>query len=217
MCNEKLWSELLSLFDDSYELVHVTIPNKCSFDEIVDSLYFEEQKINLLGFSLGGYIAAYYAVKYPNRINRLFIMGSTLTSISEEEIFKRQVGIDLVSAYGFKGLSRQKIKSLLADENINNENLITLIQTMYTDLGEDIFMNQMKSTLKRANLIEKLFLLNVPIWFFYSKEDRLLEYNSLMESTNKNIVIESIEGNSHMLPLEKPTLCYNKISKWIIS
>ena len=52
MTDNRLWSRLIPLLEDEYELVHVPIPHSEDFDEIIDILFnfFKEEKINLLGF-----------------------------------------------------------------------------------------------------------------------------------------------------------------------
>ena len=46
MTNEKLWSKLTPFFDDTFEFIHIEIPNKNSLSEIVDTLAanFENKK-----------------------------------------------------------------------------------------------------------------------------------------------------------------------------
>ena len=79
MTDERLWSRIKPFLQNEYELVHVPIPHTEDFDEIIDILFnlFKEEKVNLLGFSLGGYIASYFAITYPNRVNRLFMVAAT--------------------------------------------------------------------------------------------------------------------------------------------
>ena len=79
MTDERLWSRIIPLLKDEYELIHVPIPHTGDFDEIIDILFnlFTEDKVNLLGFSLGGYIASYFAITYPNRVNKLFMLAAT--------------------------------------------------------------------------------------------------------------------------------------------
>ena len=70
MTDIRLWSRALPFLKDDFEIVHIPIPNSTDFDEIVDILNkeFKEEKINILGFSLGGYIASYFTCKYPQRV-----------------------------------------------------------------------------------------------------------------------------------------------------
>ena len=217
MTDNRLWSRLIPLLEHEYELVHVPIPHSEDFDEIIDILFnfFKEDKINLLGFSLGGYIASYFAITYPNRVNRLFTVAATPGNSTEAEIERRKEKFVAIEKEGFVGLSYEKAKSLL--ENQNDEELIKIIQDMFMDLGKESFISQLTSTFYRKDLFEDLINLSIPIWFFYSKNDRLLNQEAikklLLDNHNMNII--SREGTSHNIPLEVPELLSNEIKKWM--
>ncbi len=96
------------------------------FDESIDFLeeYFKEDKVNILGFSLGGYVASYFTCKYPHRVNKLFILAASAGTLQDEEIEKRNKAIHLLDNFGFKGLSHKKVVSLLETSNQEDEVLI---------------------------------------------------------------------------------------------
>ncbi len=219
MCNEKLWNHLFSILKDDFELISIPIPLEDNIEDIVDVLakLFREETINLVGFSLGGYIASYFAVKYPHRIQKLFIIGSSPCSLSQVEIIKRKKAIVLIDKYGFKGLSRQKVISLLAQENQNNDELIILIQEMYSSLGEEVLRTQLKSTLKRKDLLKELSSLLIPMTFLYCDKDRLVNHSWLQEFSkiSQELTLIKLIGFSHMIPLEKPIELSHEIKKWI--
>jgi len=217
MTDERLWKNLFSLFDDTYELIHVNIPLKSTFDEIIDALSFKEEKINLLGFSLGGYVASYFACKYPQRINKLFILAASPSSMHKDEIIKRSLAIEFTKKHGFKGLSAKKVISLLEEKNSNNTELIEVVQDMYQDAGAFVFELQMKATLLRKDLSQDLKALKNLVYFFYSKRDRLLNHNSLRKLEEEYAEARFIIHNStsHMLPLEEPEKLHMLILEWI--
>lgn len=217
MTDNRLWSRIIPLLENDYELVHTSIPHSEDFDEIIDILFneFKEEKVNVLGFSLGGYIASYFAITYPNRVNRLFTVAATPGNSTEAEIERRKEKFVAIEKEGFVGLSYEKAKSLL--EKQNDEESIKIIQDMFMDLGKESFISQLTSTFYRKDLFEDLINLNIPIWFFYSKNDRLLNQEAikklLLDNHNMNII--SREGTSHNIPLEVPELLSNEIKKWM--
>lgn len=218
MCNQKLWGKLIPLFDDSYEFIFLDIPLKTTFEEMIEelNLLLPTNPVLLLGFSLGGYIASYFAVKYPQRVAKLFILSSSCKPISKEEIQKREHAIALVDRYGFKGLSHQKVQSLLEYENQNNQELIALIQEMYTDMGKNAFKMQMQASLVRKDLMQELSELQLPISLCCSQNDTLADASWLKDLQQKNpkIQLNLFESISHMLPLEKPKETALVIKKW---
>jgi len=219
MTDQRLWSRLIPLLQDEYELVHVPIPHSEDFDEIIDILFdfFKEEKINLLGFSLGGYIASYFAITYPNRVNRLFTVAATPGSSTEAEIERRKEKFAVIEKEGFAGLTYEKAKSLVEEKNQNDVELIKIIQDMFIDLGKETFISQLTSTFYRKDLFEDLTNLDIPIWFYYSTKDRLLNQKTLekLHSFDHNMQVISRIGTSHNIPLEVPDLLSIEIRKWM--
>ncbi len=218
MTDERLWSKLIPLLDE-YELIHMPLPHTSDFDESVKQLneQIEDEKINLLGFSLGGYTACYFAIKFPEKIKKLMLVAGTPSSMNQDEIEKRKLTLQHMNNLGFKGLSYKKTQSLLEESNKDNEELILLVQDMFSSMGKDVYNVQMESTFKRDDLYEELIALKIPIKFFYSLNDRLLNHKSLkkIKKEHTNIELISREGTSHMLPLETSELLSKLIKQWV--
>ena len=224
MTDERLWSRIKPLLENEYELIHIPIPHTEDFDEIIDILDKQfsndsEEKVNLLGFSLGGYIASYYAITYPNRLNRLLMVAATPGSSSEAEIERRKEKFTVIEKEGFKGLSYDKAKSLVEKKNKDDSELIKIIQDMFIDLGKERFITQLTSTFYRKDLFADLVNLDLPIWFYYSEDDRLLSPNALDRLLNNehNMKLISRIGTSHNIPLEEPRILSDVIKDWMES
>jgi len=221
MCDERLWERLTPYLEDDYELVHLEIPRTSNFDEIIDILdkEFKEEKINLFGFSFGAYISSYYTINHPNRVKRLFLNAGTPSVMTPKEIEKRNNMLEMMNSFGFQGISSKKVASLLEDPNHNDENLINLIKHMYVDLGEEVYVAQIRTINNRIPLEQDLINLDIPIKMFYSTNDRLLNYKSLDNFTkeHKHITKISRVGTSHMIPLEMPKLLSDEINSWMKS
>jgi len=219
MCNERLWERVIPFLEEKYELIHIPIPNISNFDNIIAILdnIFQDKKVNLLGFSFGAYIASYYSIKYPEKVKRLFLNAGTPSQMSSIEVEKRTKMIELMKTLGFNGLSTKKVISLLEVSNQEDTHLIKLIQKMYTDLGEEVYLSQMKTINNRISLEQQLIDTNIPIRFFYSTEDRLFTYESLENFTQEHTHIKKISrvGTSHMIPLEFPQELSEQILIWM--
>ena len=218
MTDIRLWSRIKPLLTE-YELVHVPIPHSTDFDTVLDILVdtFKEDKINLLGFSLGGYIASYFAVTYPNRVNKLFMVAATPGASEEAEIERRREKFAVIEKEGFKGLPYEKAVTLVEKENQNDIELIKTIQDMFMDLGKETFISQLTSTFNRVDLLEDLVGLNLPIWFYYSDCDRLLNHKAIekLKNLEHSMKLISRDGTSHNIPLEFPKELSLKIKEWM--
>lgn len=220
MTDERLWKRVIPLLENDYEIVHVPIPRSEDFDEIIDILFNEikEEKINLLGFSLGGYIASYFAITYPNRVKRIFMVAATPGATNEAEIERRKEKFAIIEKEGF-GLSYEKALSLVEEINKNDEDLIQTIIDMFNDLGKNCFISQLTSTFYRKDLFEDLIHQDFPIWIFYSENDRLLNKEALkrLTTTTHNIKMIKREGLSHNIPLEAPFDFASNVKSWMNS
>lgn len=219
MTDIRLWSKALPLLKDDFEIIHIPIPSSTDFDEIVDILNkeFKEDKINILGFSLGGYIASYFTCKYPQRVKRLFTVAATPGTTSKIELERREKKlVDFENSSEF-GLELEKAIMLLEEQNQNDLSLAQTMVDMFNDLGRDTFLTQLKSTFNRVDLFDKLKDKTIPMYMLYSSNDRLLDLEALNKLHNQkhNIKLIKRDGTSHNIPLEFPELFANSVKEWI--
>ncbi|WP_321470980.1 alpha/beta fold hydrolase [Halarcobacter sp.] len=219
MNNELLWERINPILEDKYELIYLPIPLTKDFDDAVKYLdnLIKDEKINLLGFSLGAYLASYYTIKRSEKINRVFLVAGTPSSLSEIEIKKREIFLKQMDNFGSINLSTKKIKLLLEDENQEDKYLIKLIKNMFDSFSLEEYKLQLSTTFQRKDIYEELLLINIPINFIYSKKDRLLNLKSMEKIDNrfKNVVLKPLEGSSHMIPLEKAETLSKEIICWM--
>lgn len=219
MNNEKLWSEVVPFLEDEIELIHIPIPLCNNFDEAIKQLdsYFNEEKINLLGFSLGAYLASYYTAKNPNRVSKLFLVGGTPSSLSSAEVKRRELTLKQMDNLSFNKLSTKKIKLLLEKKNQENDELINLIGDMFSSFTIDEYKLQLGSTFKRADIYNDLLALDIPINFLFSNKDRLLNHKSMekIKPEHTNVILKALEGTSHMIPLEEPEVFASELKAWL--
>ncbi|MDX4048630.1 alpha/beta hydrolase [Aliarcobacter skirrowii] len=219
MTDIRLWSKALPLLKDDFEIIHIPIPSSTDFDEIVDILNkeFKEDKINILGFSLGGYIASYFTCKYPQRVKRLFTVAATPGTTSKVELERREKKlVDFENSSEF-GLELEKAIMLLEEQNQNDLSLAKIMVNMFNDLGRDTFLTQLKSTFNRVDLFDKLKDKTIPMYMLYSSNDRLLDLEALDKLHNQkhNIKLIKRDGTSHNIPLEFPELFASSVKEWI--
>lgn len=219
MTDIRLWSKAMPYLDE-FEIVHTSIPNSTNFDEIVDILnkdFFKEEKINILGFSLGGYIASYFTCKYPNKVQRLFTCSATFGTTSKIELARREKKLEDFQNSKEFGLEFEKAVMLLEEQNQNNTELINIMISMFETLGREVFLTQLKSTFNRVDLFDKLKDKTIPMYMLYSSNDRLLDIEALnkLHTQKHNIKLLKREGTSHNIPLEFPELFASSIKKWI--
>ncbi|OCL82136.1 alpha/beta fold hydrolase [Arcobacter porcinus] len=219
MTDNRLWSRTIPLLEDSFDIIHLAIPNSTNFDEIIDILdkKMESGKINILGFSLGGYIASYFTCKKPNRVKRLFTVSATPGTTSKIEIERREKKLNDFQDSKEFGLEFEKAVMLLEEQNQNDLELVNIMINMFNELGRDTFITQLKSTFNRVDLFDCLKDKEIPIHMLFSTNDRLLDNQALNKLFNQkhNLKLISREETSHNIPLEFPELFASSVKNWM--
>ncbi|KGJ88773.1 alpha/beta fold hydrolase [Thalassotalea sp. ND16A] len=218
MCNEQLWAELIPYLPHSLELIYLNIPQGKNFTELAEHYndILGGDKVNLIGFSLGGYIASYFSMLYPERIEKLFVISNSPARLPVDELQQRNEILKFVKTYGYQGISRNRVVNLF-DKTKQTERLIDIVLNMDSELGEDEFISQYQYTSARTDLSQTIGQLPFHTHFYYSDNDPLVNsqwFNELTGASPKLSVINT-SGSGHMLPLEKPRELANYLNSWL--
>lgn len=210
MCNEKLWSKI-----ELNNYKSLPIPKEDSIEKIIKSLdktiSKEEKKVNIIGFSLGGYLALNYLTKYPNKVNKVLVISSSINNLSSKEILLRENNLKRMDIHKIRTLSNNAINQLL--ENKNDTENISLIKEMFDDLGVDTYKQQLLATLERENLLDMLKEVSNKVLFIASNNDSLVDLTNIKKlcNTNKNFDLKLLDSSSHIIPLEYDYFLYKEI------
>ncbi|WP_240537065.1 alpha/beta fold hydrolase [Marinomonas flavescens] len=213
MCDEGLWQFTQPLLGD-VNLKHVVLPEVDTLDGIVEalSLLLPNEPIHLLGFSMGGYLASAFALKYPERIQQLMVVSNAAQGLLEREVVQRKQALNWVLRHGYKGIPKKKAIAMLGNHNKNSDFIIQVIQAMDARLGERVFVQQLSSSLNRPSLLSQLEKSSIDLCFCVGEEDVLvpLETFKLLES-NARFLCSTVKHCGHMIPLEQPVWLAQKL------
>ena len=79
MCDERLWQPMIIALErlgvNDVDFHFLTITQQPTIDDILDDIkqQLPDEKVTLLGFSLGGYLASAFLLKYPQLIKQLLL------------------------------------------------------------------------------------------------------------------------------------------------
>lgn len=219
-CDERLWHSVSEALSSDCELNFLEIPMGKTFPEIAEafSTLFSREPVNLIGFSLGGYIASYFSVHYPHLINRLLVIANSPKSLPEHELKTRRETLGLLEHFGYRGMTETRAKSMLDPAN-RNERLVNLLLDMDTAQGEEQLISQLRNTSERDDLGKALSVLRKPVHFYYSRDDVLVDgaWLERLDQENSAVKLIPVPGKGHMLPLEKPELTVSVIHDWLLA
>lgn len=228
LCNARLWSELAPHLSD-YEPEHLPIPSGADPEHLVEDLAsaLPVHKSVLLGFSLGAYLAALLTVRYPEKVAALILVSNSPCPLSAQEQVSRRHSLQLITQFGYKGISQKKAEALVDSPKLSPDalqHIVNIIRQMDAELGEDRLKAQLEVTSERRDLKDELLRLTVPLCFVYSEQDPLINTHwmqDFMQSSqklhqpNSQVVFHTIAGSGHMLPLEQAALLSHYIKQWL--
>ncbi|VAX44666.1 Pimelyl-[acyl-carrier protein] methyl ester esterase [Acinetobacter calcoaceticus] len=96
MLDESLWDEAVNEMPKEWEIFRATLKEGRTIKEIAQNIAENAPKnFILIGFSLGGYIARSIAEQFPEKVNALILIASSLCSDSEEQKNQKLTAIRL--------------------------------------------------------------------------------------------------------------------------
>jgi 2-succinyl-6-hydroxy-2,4-cyclohexadiene-1-carboxylate synthase len=221
MCDHRLWlamiNELEYLRPNEFQCHFLTISEQISIDAIIDAIkkQLPNEKVILVGFSLGGYLASAFTVKYPSQIKKLMVISNMPCALPEQEIKERSRTVAWIKQNGYRGIPLKRILALLDVTAQTNNDIISLIKEMDDALGEKTLLHQLLTTTKRQNLFMQLSQLPISKYFCVGRNDKLVPVSALDEFSvmDERMKIDVFDNAGHMLPLEKP----KELANWLNS
>lgn len=206
-CDNALWQKVFELLPQKFLPISLVIPRGEDLPSIVSMLRQElpDDQLNLIGFSLGGYVASLFATTYPQQINQLLVIANDPKALPLHEVTTRRQTLDYIKQHGYNGMPKARICQMLSPVNHQEREIIDTIMAMDKRGGESMLVNQLSSTTQRKDLIGSLNQQSFPIKFVIGEHDNLVNTNELQQVLSSDYLsIEQLENCGHMSPLESP-------------
>lgn len=221
MCDRRLWHSFIAALDllrpNYFDYHFINIAQKPTIDKILEDIkqQLPSEKVNLLGFSLGGYLASAFALKYSKTIDNLFVVSNMPCALPDKEIKERSRAVAWIKRNGYSGIPQKRILALLDKSTHKNKEIIALIKDMDNSLGAEVLLHQLLATTKRKDIFKQLSQLPLKKYFCVGQNDHLVSVDALtdLQLIDKKMELSIIENTGHMLPLEKP----QELAQWLSS
>lgn len=160
--------------------------------------YKKFDKFDVMGNSLGGHLALMYALKYPEKINRMILTGSSgLFENSLGGSFPRRGSYDYI---------KERVQYTFYDPNTITEEYIQEIFQTTKDIPSCLRIVGIAKSAQRNNLSKELFSIKVPTLLIWGLNDTITspmvghEFNRLI----KNSTLRFIDKCCHAPMMEQP-------------
>ncbi len=215
LCDERMWGRLLPLLGDGFEFNHVPLYKAHTREQMLELIgAHSAPKANLVGFSLGAYLAMEYALAHPERVASLTIIGSAGKKLLDKEKATRLRIIPQLEKNHYTGMTQMRLREIVAPEHLDDQAIIGVIQQMAVDLGKDVLLAQFRSTIERPDLMERVHTLHCPALIIGAEHDNLAPAADVRELAANWPTAQLhmlAEGSGHMMPLEAPQVLANLI------
>lgn len=208
-CDKRLWTNIVP-FLKGYE---VSLSGYESADTLVEMINCvagaAPNHCHLVGFSLGGYLAAEAILKGELKVKSLTLIGTSLRGLPDEEKALRRASANTVTRPAYKGMSRRRLEQFLHPQHLRDPYITQLVQTMERDMDRRSLKNQLLATIERRDLEAMLPTIDIPVHLIGSSEDKICDITPMKEmSSVSNIHFSDIgtpiATTGHMMPLEAP-------------
>lgn len=209
LCDETLWAHQTPLFSRK-QIVSLRAQN--SVAEMIKSVAQSSfDSFNLIGFSMGGYIAQEFALAFPERVKHLIIIGASSMGYPHEEKAVVSSSIQMIKQGNFSGISDKRLKDYLDQTSYDNVELRRYIQKMGGSDAKEVYLRQLEATLERRMLLSDMANIKVPTLFVAGQNDKVVSLASIEKSSiNAKAKLEVVSHAGHFIPLEQPAIV-NKI------
>jgi pimeloyl-ACP methyl ester carboxylesterase len=159
--------------------------------------------IDVVGLSMGGYIALAFAQRYPDRIRSLALIDTRATADSEEAKAGRDVAAALVVREGRSALAASMLDLLVADQA--SPWTRARVRTMIEGTPTESIVAALEGMKQRPDRTQVLVRVQAPVAVIVGEHDRLASVSEATEmATTADAALTVVTGAGHMAPIEQP-------------
>lgn len=205
LCDERVWLpvwRLLPQFPRSY--VPLQWANSLSdMLEMTGDRANLNEPVHLAGFSMGAYIAALWALAYPEKVASLTLLGYAPTGLSKEEVQRRNQLIGQLKQPKLKLSAGAYLKSMVLAEHAAE--LLPYLNSMADDLGSSTLLAHIQSTTPRKDLTGQLSKLTCPVHLIGAEQDAVAPFSQLERAATliRGATLHQVNQSGHMMMLEQ--------------
>jgi len=177
----------------------------------------ENEKVHLVGYSMGGFIAALVAQRNPANVASITLIGYNPEGLSKEEIAKRKQLTTMLKQGNFKPDNDAYLSRFIHPSRLADENVAGVIKSMAQDLGKTTLLNHTMATTPRESTVKALAKINVPVTFITAQQDAIAPAEAIqqLKSALPKATFHTIQDAGHMLVLEQTEAVASIIAKQI--
>jgi pimeloyl-ACP methyl ester carboxylesterase len=176
-----------------------------------------DEKVHLVGYSMGGYIAALIAARNKANIASITLIAYDPAGLTTSEISQRETIVKSIKKGQFKPDNHNYLARFIHPSRLKDNSVAEVVTSMAMDLGKSTLLAHTLATTPRENTLEFLKKINAPITLVGATDDNIAKIDSLRFAAKSlpNASLHEFENTGHMIPLEQTSQLAAIIDKCI--
>lgn len=206
MCDARVWAPVRERLSARFETAYLPIETQLTREGMMAVFEAAPASLNLVAFSMGGYLALTHALDHPESVASLIVVGSSPFSLSDAELAQRRRAVDYLSTHPYAGATPGRLAQFIHPSHRSDPAVIDIVRAMDIELGHDVVVAQLKETSVRTDLSPRLGELRCPVLVIGAESDPFVPLDTLhrMHALIPGSRIAEAKDAGHMVPLEQP-------------
>ncbi|MCU7554669.1 alpha/beta hydrolase [Alteromonas sp. ASW11-19] len=165
-----------------------------------------DEKVHLVGFSMGGYVAAQWTLANPQQVASLTLIGFNPDGFSAAELNRRQQLVKALKAGQFDPASPNYLNRFVHASLPGDSAVRQTIIDMSNDLGKSTLLAHTQSTTPREALTRQLSQAKFPVHLIAAEADEIAPLADIQQAADglHPKSFKTLTDTAHMMPLEAP-------------
>ncbi len=217
-CTKALFSDQIAMLAGSRDVIigdhmqHDTMPEIAAH-----ILATAPNRFALAGLSMGGYISLEIIRQAPERVERLALLDTSARADTAEKIEQRNEALRLAAAGKFMTVCHATLDLSIAASRHGDAALKAAIIEMATDTGADVWAQQVRAIIGRADSVPLLPAISCPTLVVVGEEDELTPpvWAHEMADAIAGARLEVVADCGHMSSMEQPEMINGLLRDWL--
>lgn len=218
LCTGELYAPQIAALDGAFACLVADHRGQDSMDGIAEHILSTAPgTFDLVGLSMGGYIAFEMAARAPERIGRLVLMDTSARPDRSDQTVSRHELIAMAEAEGLGPVMDRLLPLFVAESRLDDPELVAVIRRMADDTGLDAFRRQETAIMNRKDARADLAAIACPTLVVVGEKDRLTPPELAREIAEgiPGAELRIVPRSGHLTTLEEPVAVNTLLTEFL--
>lgn len=217
LCDATLWRPVIDGLNDMVApmVADLTLDNSVKA-MAARTLAAAPERFNLVGLSMGGYVAFEIIRQAPERVERIALMATSALADSPEATANRRAGMKMIGEGKFIGVAGSLLPKLIHPDRVNGP-VGTTVQEMAERVGQAAYLRQQEAIMNRPDSRATLHTITCPTVMIVGEDDVTtpVEQAQIIHQGIKGSRLYELNECGHLPPLEQPEAVIAILKDWM--